>query len=303
MKGNTKKKLIVVLGPTSSGKSELAVEIAKTINGEIISADSRQVYKGLDIGSGKITKKEMRGVPHHLLDVANPKKIFPLPLYQKMTLSAISDIHARKKTPIICGGTGQYIQAVIDGIIVPEVPPDTILRKKLENKNSAELHLMLKKLDPRRAEEIDCQNPVRLIRAIEVATKLGAVPPLVKRTPDYSIQQIGLNPDKETLKQKITVRLAKRLRAGMMEEAKNLHNKGLSWKRMRELGLDYRALADFLTKKLSEKEMREVIIKGNADYAKRQMTWFKKDKRIIWFNPSEKEKILKTVNDFLSHFD
>ncbi|MEK7460043.1 MAG: tRNA (adenosine(37)-N6)-dimethylallyltransferase MiaA [Patescibacteria group bacterium] len=294
-----KKSLIVILGPTASGKSDLAVEIARMFNGEVVSADSRQVYKGLDIGTGKITKKEMRGILHHLLDVVNPKRRFFLPEYQKQATQAIDEIQKRGKTPILCGGTGFYIQSIVDGIIVPEVPPNEDLRKKLSKKSADELFMMLKKFDPKRAKSIDAKNPVRLIRAIEIARALGSVPKLSSRPPSYNILQIGIDVERDELKEKITKRLAKRLRIGMVAEATHLHEKGLSWKRMRELGLDYRALADLITKKTNLKEFKEVMLKESMDYAKRQMVWFKRDKKIRWFKLNEKEKIIREVRKFL----
>ncbi|PJA84414.1 MAG: tRNA (adenosine(37)-N6)-dimethylallyltransferase MiaA, partial [Candidatus Nealsonbacteria bacterium CG_4_9_14_3_um_filter_37_13] len=149
------KKLIVILGPTASGKSELAVRLAKKFNGKIVSADSRQVYRRMDIGTGKVTKKEMKGIPHYLLDVASPKKRFTVIQYRKLALKAINKILKNVHVPILCGGTGFYIQAVVDGIIIPEVPPDWRLRKELEKKSTEELYQILKKLDPRRAKTIE----------------------------------------------------------------------------------------------------------------------------------------------------
>ena len=163
-------KVLVICGQTATGKSDLAVMLAKKINGEVISADSRQVYKGLNIGSGKITKKEMCGIPHYLLDVVHPKQIFSIAEYQTIAQQKIQEIIARGKTPIICGGTGFYIDAITKGIVLPEVAPNTVLRKKLENKTTKELVYILTKLDPARAKTVDIQNNVRLIRAIEIAT-------------------------------------------------------------------------------------------------------------------------------------
>ena len=174
--GKTKRKIIIILGPTASGKSELAVKMARKIGGEIISADSRQVYKGLNIGSGKITKKEMRGVPHYCLDIASPKKVFTAVDFKKCAEKAIKDIQSRDKTPIICGGTGFYIGVITGAIDIPEIKPNWKLRKKLEKMPTEKLFKMLKKLDHARARNIDAKNPRRLIRAIEIAkNKLSAV--------------------------------------------------------------------------------------------------------------------------------
>ena len=172
------RKIIVILGPTASGKSWLAVKIARKYNGEIISADSRQVYKGLDIGAGKITKKEMSGIPHYCLDIISPKKIFTVADFKKFADKAIEKIFSKNKTPIIVGGTGLYIQAIVDNVILPEVKPDWKLRKELEKKTTEKMFDFLKKLDPRRAKNIDPKNPRRLIRAIEIAKKLSKTPKL-----------------------------------------------------------------------------------------------------------------------------
>ena len=195
------KKLIVVLGPTASGKSELAVKLARKFNGEVVSVDSRQVYKGMDIGTGKVTKQEMAGVPHHLLDIASPKTRFNVSQYRKLALKAINKIFKKNKTPILCGGTGFYIQAVIDGILIPAVKPDWRLRDKLEKRGTKELFDLLKKLDPRRAKAIDKKNRRRLIRALEIVIKTKKPVPLLKKDPiPYPVLIIGVKkpPEEES---------------------------------------------------------------------------------------------------------
>ena len=277
--------LIVILGPTATGKSDFAVRLAKKIkHAEIVSADSRQVYKGLDIGSGKITKKEMRGIPHHLLDVADPKKVFAVSEYQKLANKAIADIIARGNTPILVGGTGLYIDAVVYGTVFPEVPPNKPLRKKLETKKTPTLFKMLQKLDSARAKTIDAHNPVRLIRAIEIAKALGKVPTF-KQKEQYDTELIGLTLPDDVLKKKIHNRLLARMKIGMVREVTNLHKKGLSWKRLESFGLEYRSIALYLQKKVSKKEMLAELEKAIWQYTKRQMTWFKRNKKIIWRQP------------------
>lgn len=296
-----KPKLVVVLGPTATGKSDLAVEIARQCNGEIISADSRQVYCGLDIGAGKITKREMRGVPHHLLDVANPKRPFSVAQYQRLALRAISDIIKRDKTPIVCGGTGFYIQSIIENTALPNVPPNPTLRKELSQKSVQELFTIFTTIDPERAQNIDAKNPVRLVRAIEIASTLGRVPKLSTKSSVYDVLQIGLTLPPDTLRKKIHLRLQKRLRQGMIAEGRNLHKTGLSWKRMRELGLEYRALANVLTHTITQEQMEKKLIIEIYQYAKRQMTWFKRDKSIEWFAPTQTTKIVSRVRKFLKN--
>lgn len=291
-------KIIVILGQTATGKSGVAVKIAKKFNGEIISADSRQVYKGLDIGSGKITKKEMKGAQHHLLDVANPKRKFSVAQYKKLTDKKIIEIYKKEKIPIMVGGTGFYIQAIVDNLILPEVKPNYALRKNLEKKSAKELFVMLKKLDKDRAREIEKDNPHRLIRAIEIARELGKVPKL-KTDPKYDALQIGLKLSDKKLCSKIHKRLMTRIHKGMIAEVRCLHSQGLSWKRMEALGLEYRYLALYLQRKISKQEMLSKIETESWRFAKQQTRWFKRDKRIKWFNPSEIRKIEKEVKKFL----
>jgi tRNA dimethylallyltransferase len=294
-----KDKILVIVGPTSSGKSDLAVLLAKKFNGEVISADSRQVYKGMDIGTGKITKKEMGGIKHYLLDVVSPKSVFTVVKFKKLADKAILDILKRGKTPIIAGGTGFYIQAVVDNIVLPEVKPDNKLRKNLEKKSTEELFEILKNKDKRRSLEIDSNNRHRLIRAIEIATYLGKVPEVQTQPALYDILQIGILTDNEVLKDKIKTRLLDRMRQGMMAEVKKLHKEGVSWKRMESLGLEYRYLTRYLRGKLEKDEMLKKLEFEIWHYAKRQKTWFKRDKRIKWFMLKEKNKIEKEVKDFL----
>jgi tRNA dimethylallyltransferase len=269
------KKVIVILGQTATGKSSLAVKIAKKINGEIISADSRQVYKNLDIGTGKITQKEMRGVPHHLLDVANPKQKFTVAEYQKKTIYAMADIFKRGKTPIICGGTGFYIDAITKGIIFPEVPPNLKLRQVLNKKSEIELFKILQKLDKARAKNIDAKNQVRLIRAIELAKALGKVPKITGTKPKYKFIKIGLCLPGDKLKKNVEKRVKKMFKDGLLSEIKKLKRSGVSEKRLQELGFEY------------YKPTPEKVIKETLKYAKRQMTWFKRDKEIKWFDASK----------------
>lgn len=294
-----KPKVLVILGPTASGKSDLAVALAKKFKGEVISADSRQVYEGLAIGTGKITKKEMKGVKHHLLDVISPKKTFTVEEFQRLAEKAIENILKKKKLPIICGGTGFYIQAIVENKIFPNVPPNPKLRKSLEKKSAQELFFMLVKKDVRRASNIDFNNKVRLIRALEIAEFLGSVPELATLPRKYEFLQIGIKTDDKKLKERIQKRLVKRIKSGMLKEAIRLHKAGLSWKRMEDLGLEYRYMARLLQNKISEKQFMHELNQEIWRYAKRQKTWFKKDKTIRWFTFNQKSKIEKAVKSFL----
>ena len=300
-----KPKVIVILGQTATGKSDLAVKIAQKVGGEVISADSRQVYKGLDLGTGKVPRDKIfpksynlkantylyKGIPHYLLDVANAKNKFTVADYKKLTDKKIEEILSRGKTPIICGGTGFYIYAVVNNTIFPEVPPNEKLRASLNKKTAEELFKILKKIDQRRAKNIDAKNKVRLIRAIEIAKKLGNVPKTKYQKPIYQFLKIGLYMPLELLKEKINKRLLSRIEDGMLKEIQNLHKNGLSWKRMEELGLEYRYVALYLQKKITKEEMLERLNSEIFKYAKRQMTYFKRDPKIEWFNALNKEKI------------
>jgi len=269
-------KLIIICGPTATGKSDAAVALAQEINGEIISADSRQVYNGLDIGSGKITQAEMHGTPHHLLDVADPRELFSVVQYKELSDAAIKDILVRGKTPIIVGGTGFYIDAIICDTVFPAVPPDHDLRKTLHEKPIEELQHMLHNLDPRRYELIDKKNRVRLVRAIEIATVLGSVPELAKQSPTYDIEWRYMDLPDEELKTRIHDRLIKRIEQGMIEEVARLHTEGLSWERLESFGLEYRYVAEYLQDKYEKVEMLAMLERAIWQYVKRQRTWFKK---------------------------
>ncbi len=287
--------VIAIVGPTASGKSGLAIALAKKLGGEVISADSRQVYKGLDIGTGKVTKKEMGGVPHHLLDITSPKKQLSVEEWKKRAEKTLAGIHARGKVTIVCGGTGLYVDSLLRGLSFPEVPPNVTLRKALEKQSPSTLFDMLKKLDPRRASEIDQHNPRRLIRAIEIAKALGKVPTKAIVTPPYHTVWIGLHPTDTVLRNNIHVRLLARMKAGMVREAQKLHTGGLSYKRMRELGLEYRFLADLLEKKLTRIEMIPALEQAIRQYAKRQRTWWKKYTDIHWLDTPNTLKALRLL--------
>ncbi len=290
-------KVLVVLGPTATGKSDIAIQIAKKCNGEIISADSRQVYKRMNLGSGKITKKEMVGVPHHLLDVVKPSTRFSVAHYKKLAEKAIEKIISHGKLPIICGGTGFYIDSIAKNILLPEVSPNQKLRKILEKKSAEKLFKKLKKLSPSRAKSIDRHNKVRLIRAIEIAKSLGNIPKIKELPSKYDFIFIGLDlPDKE-LEKRIEIRLLARIKKGMIKEVENLHKQDVSRRRLESFGLEYRQTALYLQGKITLKQMIENIKNESWQYVKRQRTWFKRNKQIKWFEPKEIKKILSLIKN------
>jgi len=296
---NKKQKIVVIVGPTSSGKSALAVELARTFNGEVVSADSRQVFQGLDIGAGKIKKREMRGVPHHLLDVASPKRIFTAHDFLRRAQKVVEDIARRGKLPIVAGGTGFYIDALVGRTILPDVSPNHSLRARLETKSAEQLFALLKKKDPRRAKRIDSHNKRHLIRALEIINTLGKVPTIRNRLP-YDVHWIGITLPREELYKNIHVRLLSRMREGMVAEARRLRACGLSSKRMEALGLEYRALARHLEGKVGRAEMIRELEYDIRHYAKRQMTYWRRNKTITWFLPKDTERIEKVVEEWIT---
>lgn len=283
-----KPKVLVILGPTASGKSDLGVQLAKKLNGEIISADSRQVYKGLDIGTGKITQKEMKGIPHYLLDVADPKRTFSVTRFQKLGRQAIKKILAKGKLPIIVGGTGLYIDALIYDYLLPQVKPNLPLRKELEKLDTEKLFSKLKIRDPERASRIDSRNRRRLIRALEILAVQPIPSPseVLKKTSPYEVTKIGLRRNPEELKTLINQRLQKRFKKGMVREVqKLLVTKKITHKRLEDLGLEYRYISRYLRGLITKSEMIQQLETESYHYAKRQITWFKRDKEIEWIDP------------------
>lgn len=299
-----KPKLIAIVGPTASGKSDLAVAIARfikqqklAVGAEIISADSRQVYTGLDIGSGKITKKEMRGVPHHLLDVASPKRTFTVTQYQRLAKKAIASIRKQNHIPILCGGTGLYVDAVTRDYILPDVPPQPALRKELELRSTESLAAQLTQLDPQRAATIDQHNRRRLVRALEIVlTTHSPVPPITSSSP-YDLLTIGIARPHDQLRTLIEARLRRRIKAGMLKEVERIHANGVSWNRLDGLGLEYRWVSRFLRNMITRTDMIETLTTEIVQYAKRQMTWFKRDASIHWV--ATEAEALALVTTFL----
>ncbi|HUO50171.1 MAG TPA: tRNA (adenosine(37)-N6)-dimethylallyltransferase MiaA [Candidatus Paceibacterota bacterium] len=298
MNPSKRPKVLAIVGPTASGKSALGVILAKKFGGEIISADSRQVYRGLDIGTGKITKREMRGIPHYLLDVASPKKIFTASDFVRAGNQALEKIQCDRKLPIIVGGTGFYIDALLGEIVLPDVPPNATLRAKLEKMSTDELYALLQRRDKQRAATIEPHHKRRLIRALEIAHVLGKNPQPQKSS-RFDVLWIGIKPPAQELEDKIKTRLNVRIKIGMIAEAKRLHAGGLSYKRMEALGLEYRALARLLQKKINRAQFEAELFREIRKYAKRQITYWKRNKKITWFDPRENADIEKRVAQWL----
>jgi tRNA dimethylallyltransferase len=280
----------VVAGPTSSGKSALAIALARKCNGEIISADSRQVYRGMDIGTGKVTKREQKLACHWMLDIASPKRQYSVAQWKRAAQRAIADITRRGKLPIVCGGTGFWIDALVYDATLPEVKPNSKFRAILECQTTEQLFARLSNLDPARASSVDRHNRRRLVRALEIIEATGTPVPRVEsrksKAQSYRVLYLGISVPKETLARRIERRLDARLKAGMIAEVRRLHASGVSWKRLESFGLEYRWVSHFLRGSTSEKEMREGLLRDIIRYSKRQATWFKRNKDITWITGS-----------------
>lgn len=292
MMSTKKPRVIAVVGQTATGKSQYAVSLAKEIRGEIISADSRQVYRGMNLGTGKITKREKKGIKHYCLDIVSPRTHYSVSQFVDKATKAIETIRRRKKIPIVCGGTGFWVDALLQGMSFPDVPPNHKMRKKLSKKSTQELFKILRCLDPKRARAIDAKNPVRLIRAIEIASALGNVPTLNLKSP-YDVFWIGITIPTKDLRQNIHRRLLSRVQQGMIAEVQKLHSSGISWKRLESFGLEYRFVALFLQKKMNRQEMIAQLETAIVQFAKRQKTWFQRNKKIRWTTPKQALRFAK----------
>jgi len=296
-------KLVVLLGPTASGKSGLGITLAQHFQGEIVSADSRQVYRGLDIGTAKVTPAEQALVPHHLLDVANPGETYTVAQFQRDATAAINDILKRRHQPFLIGGSPHYIQAVVDNLDIPHIEPQPELRAQLEKSPVAELIEQLEELDPHTAAIIDRNNPRRIIRALEVCLVSGQPFSQQRKMsePLYQSLLLGIEWPREVLYRRIDERVDERLQQGMVQEVQKLLDEGISHQRLESLGLEYRYISRWLTGAFeSEDEMAQKLKYAIHDFTRRQLTWFRKEKRIVWINGEDWEQAEHVVRDFLS---
>ncbi len=303
-------KLIAIVGPTGIGKTRLAIELAQKYRGEIVNADSRQVYKFMTIGTAKPTTEQQRIVPHHLIDIILPDEDFSLAEYQKLTYQAIKDIQQREKLPFLVGGSGQYIWAVLEGWVIPKIAPDLQLRHELEQKAAAgmseQLFQELIALDPKAAEKIDPRNIRRVIRALEVNRQSkGLFSELrQKRAPSFSSLVIGLTIDRKTLYQRVDVRIDQMLTNGFIDEVKNLISMGYKVKLPAMSSIGYREIGQYLEGKLTLDEATYKIKTGTHRFIRAQYTWFRlEDERIKWFNLDKTsfKKIEKAVGGWIAN--
>ncbi|MBI2676633.1 MAG: tRNA (adenosine(37)-N6)-dimethylallyltransferase MiaA [Candidatus Yanofskybacteria bacterium] len=290
-------KLVVILGPTASGKTSLSLKLAKKFNGEIVSADSRAIYKGLNIGSAKPTKKEMAGIPHHLIDVVPPNKTLTLAQYKKLALAQIRYIASHERVPFLVGGTALYIYSVIDNWLIPEVSPNKKLRAKLEKLSAEKLYEKLVKKDPEAKKFVDPKNKRRIVRALEVIAATGK--PFSQQREKgpklFDVLILGIKKSPKETKKIIVKRTRQMLKAGLVAEVKNLLKKGYSPKSPALSGIHYKEIIEYLNKKISLPEAVSLINKNDEQLVRRQMQWFKKDSRIRWIkSQKEAEKLVKT---------
>lgn len=291
-----KKPLIILTGPTAVGKTKLSIELAKAVNGEIISADSMQVYKHMDIGSAKIKKEEMCGVPHYLIDVLEPDEGFHVVRFQEMAKQAMEEIYAKGKVPILAGGTGFYIQAVVKDIDFSKESEKSPVREELEKlaeeKGSEYLHERLQQVDPKSAEKIHANNVKRVIRALEYFELTGKPISLhneeeaAKESP-YNVAYFVLNDVRERLYERIDARVDAMLREGLVEEVSNLARKGYTKDMISMQGLGYKEILSYLDGSYSLDEAVYILKRDTRHFAKRQLTWFKREQDVIWVNKQD----------------
>jgi tRNA dimethylallyltransferase len=299
MTSSSKTPLIVIVGATASGKSSLAVELAHTFNGYIISADSRQIYRGMDIATAKISPSEMHGIPHEMIDIANPNEEYPLTKYQEDVYRIIRTKH-HPRIPFLVGGTGLYINAITFGYQIPHIKPNLKQRQKLEQQSPEELLRIITSIDPSAITPTDIKNKRRLIRTIEVLThnQTGPQPAPKRQPPDWlRILKIGLDIPREQLYANINTRVDHMFEQGIIEEARTLldtYDTNLP----SMSGIGYLHIQDYLNKKISLDTCKQLIKQDTRKYAKRQLTWFRKDKTITWL--SSKEEITRAITTFLN---
>ena len=285
------KPLVAIVGPTASGKSQLALRLAQRFGGEIVSADSRQVYRYMDIGTAKSSREEMSLVPHHLIDIINPDEDFSLAQYQQLAYQKISEIQRRHKLPLLAGGTGQYLWAVVEGWVIPAVTPDIEFRQRLEGRAAQgegdALYRELAQIDPAAAQRIDRRNVRRVIRALEIAGRsdVSSVQPQSKVPPPFNTLLIGLTTERKELYRRIDQRVDRMIELGLVDEVKGLLEKGYSLDLPSMSGIGYKQIGAFLKGELTLAEATRQIKTETHRLVRRQYNWFRlKDERIKWFD-------------------
>ena len=299
-----KRPLIVVLGPTASGKSSLGITLAQHFSGEIVSADSRQVYRSLDIGTAKVSLEEQALIPHFLLDVLELDAMYTVSQFQHDALAAIDAILSHSHIPFLVGGSPHYIQAVVDNLNIPQVPPQPELRAELEQRPLSDLLRELEQRDPASFAIIDRNNPRRVIRALEVCIVTGK--PFSEQRgiahPLYRSLLLGIQWPREVLYQRIDARVDERMQQGMVQEVRHLLAAGVPHERLEALGLEYRFIARWLRGEYeSEAQMVERLKYAIHDFTRRQLTWFRRDKRIVWLD-GDKDTLVQEATHIVEEF-
>ena len=299
--------LVAIVGPTATGKSDLAIDIAREFNGEIVSGDSRQIYRYMDIGTAKLSRNEMSGIPHHLIDIKNPDEDFSLAQYQEIAKQAIDDIRQRGKLPVLAGGSGQYIWALLEGWGIPKIKPDRELRRRLEEKAAGgggdELYRELQEIDPEAAENIDLRNVRRVIRALEVSIRANQPFSRLKskENPSFDALIIGLTTDRQELYRRIDARVGSMIKRGLVEEVNKLVNMGYSASIPAMSGIGYKQIIRYLNGEMSLESAVYRIKTETHRLVRRQYNWFNlTDERIKWFDITEDYK--PEVNSLLTGF-
>lgn len=299
-------KVVAIVGPTACGKTSWALRLAQQFTGEIISADSRQVYKKMDIGTAKEPGEWRRDglrrtyyiydIPHHLIDFLDPGKQFTVAEFRDKTIKYCKLAHKNKRNPFIVGGTGLYIYALTSNLQIPRIPPNKKLRDSLEEKTNKELMKWLETLDPKTAEAVDENNKRRIIRALEVCILSGSPfsEQQVKGDPIFDILQIGIDVDREVLYERIDKRVQEMFDQGLLKEVEMLHKQKYGWSLPSMSGIGYGQFQEYFEGKISLEEVKEKLKRDTRRYAKRQLTWFKRDKNIVWCKDYEEaEKLVK----------
>lgn len=288
---SAKKPLIVVLGPTASGKTALSLKIAEKFHGEIISADSRQIYKKIPIATDLISKKDQKGIPHHLLNFVSPDKTLTLAEYKQLALGKIEEVYNRKHLPLIVGGTGLYLSAIIENYHIPKIPPNEAIRKKLtleaQKKGKEYLYKKLARLDPKAAKSIHPNNLPYVIRALEINLETGSNKIDIKQKSPFNSFLIGVNWPREILYQRINARIDLQLGRGLVDEVKKLLMDGHKHNLPALSSLGIKELIPYIEGKMSLERCVEIIKQNTRHYAKRQMTWFRRHNDVNWISPEE----------------
>jgi tRNA dimethylallyltransferase len=303
-------KLVAIVGPTGIGKTKLAIQLALRFNGEIINADSRQIYRYMDIGTAKPTKDELASVPHHLVDIIAPNQEFSLPEYQKLANDAINDIQTRNKTPFLVGGSGLYVWAVLEGWVVPKVAPDVTFRRGLEKKaelgQGAELYQKLQQVDPAAAKKIDPHNIRRVIRALEVNKLTDSTFSQLqqKQSPSFQSLIIGLTANRTELYRRADQRVDNMIKQGFVEEVKILLKMGYSLNLPAMSSIGYREIGQYIQGEMTLDEAVYKIKTGTHRFIRHQYAWFRlNDERIKWFDMEKmaEEEVDRVVQDFIKN--